>query len=110
MLGAALSHLQDPTEIAEVLALAIRVAAGRDPAVGRGVLAVHIPRAAVENPDQRFMVIFGATAPERFVAHAPGSFFLPADSQVIVQHAPNVVCYGMAAVRVEGRPIPKEAT
>ena len=104
LLGAGLRYMKDPTEIALALARTIRVVAGRDNAVGRGVLAVHIPRAAVENPDQRFMVVSGGTAPEAFVTFAPGSFYLAAGTQTALQHMPNVVCYGVAMVRAEAGP------
>lgn len=97
LLGDGLRHMQDATDVAFALARMVRIVAARDAAVGRGILAVHIPRAAVEAMGPEFEVLFGAP----FGPRTAGSAYFPANSQEMVQYGPNVACYGVGMTQTK---------
>lgn len=109
LLGEVLQNVPDPTRIALAMARTVRIVAARDPAVGRGVLAVHIPRSyAEQTPPGQFMFKWGGAASAPFPSDTPGSFYLPADSQELTQHAPNMACYRIGVTNVHSEPIPPD--
>lgn len=74
-----------PQAIALRLAEAIRLVASQDTTVGKGLLAVCIPKETAQERGDRVMYV-GPLRPKEF-----GSVYFPEDSNDMVQYAPNFV-------------------
>jgi hypothetical protein len=88
-----LHPLEDPQDIVAVHARAIRAVADRDTTVGKSLLAVCLPRVAIERSENSMMIVLG---PRHRTAR--GSVYLPSDSTEVIQYAPNFVC-GIGLIR-----------
>jgi hypothetical protein len=84
--------------IVAVHARAIRAVADRDTTVGKSLLAVCLPRVAIERSENSMMIVLG---PRHRTAR--GSVYLPSDSTEVIQYAPNFVC-GIGLIRGSGGP------
>jgi hypothetical protein len=93
-----LHPLEDPQDIVAVLARAIRAVADRDTTVGKSLLAVCLPRVAIERSENSMMIVLGPLN-----RTARGSVYLPSDSTEVIQYAPNFVC-GIGLIRGSGGP------
>jgi hypothetical protein len=99
-LSAKLLPLQEPKEMALVLARAIRAVADRDRTVGKSILAVSLPRIAVDRNANDVTLVYGPLGQGML-----GSVYLPADSTDVIQYGPNFVCPGVGMTGASGGPL-----
>ena len=95
-----LRPLRDPQEMALVLARAIRSVADRIETAGKDLLAVCLPRVAVERSGNDVMLVYGPLSQTSL-----GSAYLPTDSSEVIQHAPNFACPGVGFIKASGGPL-----
>jgi hypothetical protein len=99
LLWLALKNNQDPSDAVLGIIHAIRIVARRDSAVGKNIVAVYLPRNAVETGGLG-LVSFGWP----FSPDGRGSAYFPEDANEVVEYAPNLVCPGVAFTGVKSGP------